>query len=139
MSREFLFDNSYKYCTFCGRTLPADYEEDCCPGCVENELFSRVKDYIRENDVNEYQVAMEFEIPIGQVKKWIKEGRIVYKENKDGQKIVSVRCQKCGEAVIFGTLCQKCLKQVNRKLKGYEAGGKSDDSKMRYLDDVIEN
>ena len=40
-----LFDNM-KFCAICHRSLPENYEEEMCPACQENQLFSEVKEYI---------------------------------------------------------------------------------------------
>lgn len=52
--------DKYKYCEFCGRTLPKHYEGTLCPTCQEAQLFRNVRDYIRANTVNEYEVAETF-------------------------------------------------------------------------------
>ena len=49
--------DKYKYCEFCGRTLPKHYEGTLCPTCQEAQLFRNVRDYIRANTVNEYEVV----------------------------------------------------------------------------------
>ncbi len=49
-----------KECKICHKLLSADYEGDVCPHCQEEDLFMRVKDYIRSNVVNEYMVADHF-------------------------------------------------------------------------------
>ena len=72
--------DKYKYCEFCGRTLPKHYEGTLCPTCQEAQLFRNVRDYIRANTVNEYEVAEHFHIPLRQIKEWIREGRIEYHE-----------------------------------------------------------
>lgn len=69
-----------KECKICHKLLSADYEGDVCPHCQEEDLFMRVKDYIRSNVVNEYMVADHFQISIKKVRNWIKEGRIEYVE-----------------------------------------------------------
>ena len=99
-----LFDNM-KFCAVCHRTLSETYEGELCPACQENQLFSEVKEYIRANDVTEYQVAEHFNIPKLLVKKWIAEGRVEYKEQEE--RIVNLHCSMCGEQITFGTLCQK--------------------------------
>lgn len=127
--------NSYKQCELCQKLIPQSYKFEICPQCKENNLFSEVKEFIRNNDVNEYQVAEYFHIPIRKVKTWIKEGRIEYKEND--QKTVTfgrVPCQRCGAPVSFGTLCQKCLKLMNKDIHGYNTQKTSDASKMRFFD-----
>ena len=132
-----LFNNQYKFCKFCGRTLPAKYDGECCSYCLENELFQNVKDFIRANDVNEYQVALYFDIPVLKVKKWIREGRIEYKDH-DGKIINSLHCQNCGEPVTFGSLCSKCIRTVGKSLHGYATTFTEEAGKMRFLDEDFE-
>ncbi len=132
-----LFANDAKECEYCGKVLPARYQESVCPNCLELQLFSRVKEYIRANDVNEYEVASHFDIPLHQVKEWIKEGRIEYKDPINGPAIKAVYCQKCGAAIAFGMICPKCLKSLN-KGKGHSFASplsEHDASKMHYLDE----
>ena len=68
---------AYRYCKNCGRVLSPTYEAELCPTCEENQLFDKVRDYIRKNDVTEMQVAEHFGIPQKKVKAWIKEGKIL--------------------------------------------------------------
>lgn len=124
--------NNYKHCKFCGKTLPVSFKGDYCPGCVEHELFQNVKQFIRENNINEHQVALYFDIPVAQVKQWIKEGRIEYKETGE-QIISSIRCQNCGVSVQFGTLCTKCLHSVGKNLQGvYNSNFITEEARMRF-------
>ena len=128
-----LFPSNYKECCVCHKPLPRAYDADMCPACEEQTLFARVRDYIRSNNVNEYQVADHFGIPVRHVKEWIREGRIEYKEAGDTT-IAGVRCQRCGAPVTFGTLCSKCLKLMNGS-HGYGVNrGSATDHKMRYVD-----
>lgn len=127
-----LFDN-IKACENCKRPLPRDYKEALCPACIEARLFYDVRDYIRENDVNEYQVADHFNISIRQVKAWIREGRIEYKTDNSAS-IAGLHCQRCGAAVSFGALCPKCLKILNGN-KGYGSAKSGENNKMRFLDE----
>ena len=85
---------AYKYCKNCGRVLSPTSEAELCPTCEENQLFDKVRDYIRKNDVTEMQVAEHFGIPQKKVKAWIKEGRIEYKEDGDKRALVSIRCAR---------------------------------------------
>ena len=127
---------NYKYCTFCGKPIPRSADFVCCPDCQELILFSAVRDYIRANDVNEFQVAEHFDIPLRMVKLWIKEGRIEYKTAGDGRYINSIRCSRCGAPATFGTVCAACLKLLNNTVRGYGKQVASEDDKMRYLDIV---
>lgn len=128
--------NNLKQCKNCQRPLPLEYQEELCPHCIESQLFYSVKEYIRENNVNEYQVAEHFGIPHKQVKTWIREGRIEYRSDETNT-MLSIHCQRCGAPVSFGSLCPKCLKLMNGK-KGYSLHKNSDPSKMHYLDNKEE-
>lgn len=99
-------------CKECHRTLPKDYKDEICPACKERLLFSKVKDYIRANDVTEFDVAKHFEIPLFKVKGWIREGRIEYKDLKIPS-LKNLHCQKCGKPISFGSQCTDCLRQSN--------------------------
>lgn len=127
-----LFGN-FKYCEECKKPLPLAYKETLCPTCIEQKLFHEVKEYIRENDVTEYDVADHFHIPHHKVKQWIREGRIEYKD--EHLNMISMHCSKCGAPISFGTLCAKCMRQ-------HDASGHStakvttDNSKMRFLEDA---
>ena len=126
-----LFGN-YKYCEECKRPLPLTYKENLCPSCIEQKLFREVKEYIRENDVNEYDVAQHFHIPHIQVKKWIREGRIEYKD--DHLNTITMHCTRCGAPISFGTLCAKCMRQ---KEVSVHSSAREDvsDSRMRFIED----
>lgn len=125
---------NYKYCTYCKRILPASYKEDYCVDCEERMLFEKVRDFVRKNEVNEYQVAEHFDIPVRQVKQWIKEGRMEYKE-RDQKSLMSSYCIRCGARVSFGSLCSKCLRLLNGEKKGYGVMEQSEEAgKMRFID-----
>lgn len=129
-----LFDN-LKFCSVCRRPLPTNYEGTICPGCIENQLFNEVKEYIRSKDVTEYQVAEHFNIPHRKVKQWIEEGRIEYKE-QDNSKIMQIYCSKCGAPIAFGNFCQKCYKAKYNTKAGYAPLKEgAEENKMRFLDD----
>lgn len=123
----------YNQCEFCNRPLPAHYEQKLCPKCLDTKLFRDVKEFIRSNNVNEYEVAEHFSIPLKQVKGWIREGRIEYQDADSAKNITSVTCQRCGAPVSFGTLCPKCLKLLNGKGSAVNTESVSD-SRMHYLD-----
>lgn len=129
------FEN-VRLCEFCNRRLPHNYHQALCPNCVEYKLLHDVKDYIRENIVNEYQVAEHFQIPLRQVKRWIQEGHIEYRKTKDGAALSGMHCQRCGAPVFWGTLCHTCLKLLSNNTKGYsiQQPNASADDKMFFLD-----
>ena len=129
---------NYKYCEYCGATLSRNSKSDYCQRCQEILLFHEVKDFIRTNDVNEYQVADYFELPLRVVKGWINDGRIEYKETPDGGKTLNNRmvCESCGTPVTFGSLCRKCLKALNQNMKGYGLQNATREERMRFLSNI---
>lgn len=127
-----LFDN-LKFCSICQRYLPFSYEEELCKECIDNELFHRVKEYIRSTDVTEFEVAEYFEIPHRKVRKWIRQGRIQYKE-QDKSKIASLYCSCCGESINFGKFCDKCYRDKYNTKGGYAPLREvKEENKMRFI------
>ncbi len=122
----------YRYCELCRRPLPSTYTDTVCPACQEHQLFTNVKEYIRDNDVTEYDVAEHFNIPRQQVKHWIKEGRIEYKDDRLNTHLTG-KCQNCGTSILFGSLCSKCLKQSG--MSGHGAAQQEQDTRMRFLEE----
>lgn len=66
-------------CTKCHRRIPASSSNDMCSECLKKELFPAVKEYIRQNDVNEIEVSDHFGIDRQLVREWIREGRLEHK------------------------------------------------------------
>ena len=127
-----LFDNDIHTCKECRRELPNNYKEEICPACKERILFSEVKDFIRENDVNEFEVAQKFNIPLFKVKGWIREGRIEYKELQRPS-MKNLHCQKCGKEISFGSLCTECLRKANISGSASLLPNGSEEEKFRFL------
>lgn len=92
------------YCRRCGMPMPKERKSQLCPSCAETAMFLKVRDYIRNNDVTEFEVAIHFHIPLRLVKKWIAEGRIEYKNSEN----FPLNCEKCGRVIRFGKYCRKC-------------------------------
>ena len=137
------FMDNKNMCPQCGKMLINLPEGECCPACREMNLFADVRDYIRKEDVNEFEVADHFGLPVSRVKEWIRQGRIEYKETPNGVRVLSSGyCELCGQPVAFGIICPKCkhkLAEEERK-KGYavfKPGEETDDNKMRVMDKFI--
>lgn len=123
MIQENSFFENCKKCERCGRPLPNDYRFKVCASCEDIELFDQVRDYIRENDVNELDVAEHFHISRRKVHAWIREGRIQYKD--EGNKISYVRCRGCGTKIAFGEYCKDCMRKgTGTVIMKDQSGGK---------------
>lgn len=127
-----LFSDNLNACTECHRDLPPDYPDTICPACKERLLFSQVKDFIRANDVTEFDVAKEFDIPLFKVKGWIREGRIEYKDLQP-KTMKNLHCHNCGKSITFGSLCTECLRKSNISGSASSPFGISEDEKFRYF------
>ena len=68
----------YIYCEYCKQPMPRSSKSIYCMRCQDTHLFREVREYIRENNVNEFEVAEHFGIPLSLVKRWLKELRIEY-------------------------------------------------------------
>lgn len=127
-------NSPHKYCKGCGRALALSYKKEHCAACEELQLFDSVREYVRTYEVNEYDVADHFEIPVRRIRDWIKEGRIEYKEQGTNALGGSV-CFRCGAKVSFGTLCTKCLKLMNGEGKqGMMTLQPGEAGRMRFVD-----
>ena len=109
-----LFGEAPSFCKNCGRPLTKNDTGDLCPVCRKTQLFSEVREYIRENDVREEDVAEHFHIPIEMVRDWIKEGRITYKGDGSKQKM----CEVCGRPIEVGSVCLSCRRKAKQEAEG---------------------
>jgi hypothetical protein len=116
----------------CGRHIPVDSEQEYCKACTEELLFKEVREYIRTHEVTEYELADALQIPIGKVRKWIKDGRIEYVTTEN--KIVNTRCIRCGAPVSLGSYCPDCMRIINGNKGTFHASGaKTSSGKVRFL------
>ena len=127
-----------KVCRNCGRRLIRSAQNGLCPMCAEQELFNDVRDYIRANDVKDYDVAAKFGLPLSKVKEWIRQGRIQYKDDPTMKaSIMGNFCEICGSPISFGTVCPKCMKAKKKEnIKGVAITqpNSDGDKKMRFFD-----
>ncbi|WP_408071976.1 hypothetical protein [Butyrivibrio sp. JL13D10] len=128
-----------RVCINCGRRILHDVKGNLCPKCAEQELFCEVRDYIRANDVKDYDVAEHFGIPLSKVKEWIKQGRIQYKDDPTMKEIIMGNyCQICGRPTSFGTICPQCMREKKRSEQHGVAIGQpkpEGSNKMRFMEE----
>lgn len=126
-------------CRNCKRIFNYITGERICPACKDllEEKFQEVKKYVEENPgVNANVVAEECETTIRQIKKWVREERLVFSDDS----LVGLECERCGKMVHSGRFCDACAggladamnnafrKEIVLKKKQSGAG------KMRFLE-----
>ena len=125
-------------CKKCGKLF--NYDGDAlCPLCVKEmeDKFYEVRDYIRENPSAPMPVvAEENDVPIQQIKKWIRQERLTFSKDSG----VSIDCESCGKPILTGRYCRECKGKMTNsftsmyKEKEPEHKAKtSSNGKMRFL------
>ena len=126
-------------CRNCKRLFNYITGERICPACRDllEEKYNEVKQYIRENPgIPATQVAEDCEVSIKQIKKWVREERLVFADDS----LVGIECERCGKMIHSGRFCKECAggladamngafaQEVAKRKRVSEAG------KMRFLE-----
>ena len=104
-----------KICKGCKRMFNYITGPVMCAACKDKleDDFVDVKDYIRKNPGCSMQmVADECEVPIAQIKEWVREERLQF-TNAAGS---GITCEKCGSAIPTGRFCDFCKKEMAQNL-----------------------
>ena len=82
--------------------------ENSSPWFTQKELeekFQEVKQFIKDNPGNNInQVSDACEVPVKQIKKWVREERLEFSSGVD----IGVTCENCGAPITSGRFCAKC-------------------------------
>ena len=131
-------------CKGCNRLFQHIGGPVLCPVCREEleNKFAKVKEYIYENrgaSISEVSEAME--VPVKQIKQWIKEERLVLSDATEA----GIVCEQCGVPIRSGRFCEKCKSQMVNNLSatiskpkaaapaGGDKKGDKHSNKMRFL------
>ena len=124
-------------CKKCGNLF--DYTGNpVCPACEKQmeEKFLEVRQYIYDNPgASMPTVAEDMDIPIQQIKKWIRQERLCFTKDSG----VSIDCEKCGRPILTGRFCPECKKSMANTLNNLYVttappkDKKSAGAKMRFL------
>ncbi len=124
-------------CKKCGNLF--DYTGNpVCPACEKQmeEKFLEVRQYIYDHPgASMPTVAEDMDIPIQQIKKWIRQERLCFTKDSG----VSIDCEKCGRPILTGRFCPECKKSMANTLNNLyvttapQKDKKSARAKMRFL------
>ncbi|BCN29644.1 flagellar protein [Anaeromicropila herbilytica] len=94
-------------CRLCGRIFNYIGGDPLCQGCMKtmDDKFATVKEYIYEHPgVGMQEVSEEMDVPLNQIKKWIREERLCFAEDSAS----GIECESCGAMIKTGRFCAKC-------------------------------
>lgn len=126
-------------CKKCGKLF--NYNgESLCPACTKamEDKFFEVRDYIYKNPTaNMAIVAEENDIPLQQIKKWVRQERLTFSKDSG----ISIDCESCGKPILTGRYCKDCKgKMTNTFSSMYvekpaenKPGKSSSKGKMRFI------
>ncbi|MBQ3544357.1 MAG: flagellar protein [Lachnospiraceae bacterium] len=103
-----------KNCRTCGRLFNYISGRQMCPACRAQleEKFQEVKKYVEENkNATLSQVAEEMDVPVRQLKDWIREERLILSDAWG-----EIVCDSCGKAIVTGRFCVDCKRNMANKL-----------------------
>lgn len=111
-------------CKKCGNLFTST-GSPLCPQCTKelDQKFLEVKQFIYDNPTkNMNQVAEEMEVPIRQIKQWIREEKLQFAESSG----VTFSCEKCGAQIMTGRFCKSCKSRMTDTLTGLYVEKKTD-------------
>ena len=123
-----------KNCRTCGRLFNYISGRQMCPACRSKleEKFQEVKKYVEENkSATLSQVAEEMDVPIRQIKEWIREERLILTEAWG-----EICCDSCGKAIKTGKFCDECKRTIANKLSNVYKDNKKTESKNSLRKDT---
>ena len=102
-------------CRRCGKMF-AYTRVPICPDCekLDNEDLNKVRDYIKAHPGTKMsKVSEETEIPMNQIMKYLRDGRI---ELVDAEDLI-LTCEDCGKPITSGRKCAKCMAKLGKHLQ----------------------
>jgi ribosomal protein L32 len=135
-----VFDMELMNCRNCKKLFNYITGDKICPNCKNalEEKYQEVKEYIKENPGTAATVvAEECEVSLKQIKKWVREERLVFAEDS----LIGIECEKCGKQIHSGRFCSACASGLESGLRdAYKvqytgaAPKKTGAGKMRFLE-----
>lgn len=105
-------------CKMCGKLFNyMGSGRQICSGCASKleEQFFEVREYVRDHkDAGINEVAEEFDLPVSQIKQWIREERLAFSENSQ----IGIECENCGALIKTGRFCKDCKNKLANGLSG---------------------
>ncbi len=131
-----------KNCKGCGKIFNYISGPPLCASCTAalDLKFEKVKEYVYDNPgAGIQQVSEELDVPIPQIKQWIREERLAFAEDS----MIGLECEGCGVTIKTGRFCKSCKDKLAKGLTNLYPESKpdpvqkvnQDKAKMRFLND----
>jgi flagellar operon protein (TIGR03826 family) len=129
-------------CKGCGKLYNYFAGPPLCSVCIQalDSKFEVVKEYVYDHPrVGMQEVSEELDVPISQIKQWIRDERLAFAEDS----MIGLECEGCGTIIKTGRFCKNCKDKLT---KGFTDLYPSDrpvqkqkdpreNPRMRFLDD----
>ncbi len=121
-------------CKSCSKLFNYISGPPLCPSCLRalDLKFEEVKEYIYDHPrVGMQEVSEEFDVPIAQIKQWIREERLTFTEDS----MIGLECESCGVIIKTGRYCKECKDKLTKGLGNlYPAEKPVQESKVKDKD-----
>lgn len=130
-------------CKGCGRLFNYLSGPPLCATCAQalDLKFEVVKEYVYDHPrVGMQEVSEELEVPISQIKQWIREERLAFAEDS----MIGLECESCGATIKTGRYCKACKDKLSKGLSNLYPNEKpqttqrskdpKENPRMRFLD-----
>lgn len=129
-------------CKGCGKLYNYYSGPPLCPVCIQalDLKFEVVKEYVYDHPrVGIQEVSEELDVPISQIKQWIRDERLAFAEDS----MIGLECEGCGITIKTGRFCKNCKDKMAKGFSDlYHAErpvqkqkDPRENPRMRFLDD----
>lgn len=112
-------------CARCGKLFGSAGGQRLCPTCVkqEQEEYEAVRAYLKKRPgAPLLEVSDATGVSVGRIREWVREGRLVLHEPSGN----GLKCERCGQAVTTGRLCDRCRRELAAQLQSAVGRGRSE-------------
>lgn len=128
-------------CKGCGKLFNYLSGPPLCPTCAQalDAKFDVVKEYVYDHPrVGMQEVSEVLEVPVAQIKQWIREERLAFAEDS----MIGLECESCGITIKTGRYCKACKEKLAKGLNNlyeqpqiaHKPKDLKDNPRMRFLD-----
>jgi flagellar operon protein (TIGR03826 family) len=114
-------------CPKCGKVFVKNLMYDICPSCVKasEQLYDICITYLKANrSITLQQLSDATEVPMSQIIKFMKDGRISVMGNRN----LFYPCEVCGTDIRESNMCDSCRQKLKKDLRNTLEDQKRDEA-----------